>query len=280
MGVMMSIYMRMLRLGTRSAFWFAVGFGALFLVRVPFLFVHYVPYHLPFEPWVALVPLVGVLWGPPGILAVGVATALGDWMAGLRDALPLWHAVGFMGWAWSARALWVIRPPVEAREDADPEVTWSASLYFVVVSLPGAFVAAVCMGLGADLLRSYAFPYVAVITLCNHLVYLAVLGVFLYRVFQRALVSRFGCWDESHTPRRPSMLGAALQVVGAAGAWLIGMAVAIRMGYPARGPVVYGDTAGLRLLPGVLPFLLLFVIGLVCPPVKRRETGSMSSGTV
>ena len=292
---MATVDIQLFRLGTRSILWFVVVFGLLFLVRVPFLLFHYVPYHLPFEPWVALIPLVGMLWGVPAVLAVGAATALGDWLGGLRGALPVFHAAGMMAWAWSARSLWtgpktdangtaarrearpssLLRglaawPRGDVGEDVAP-VTWSASLHFLAISVPGALVAAAITALGADIVRSYPFSYVAFISACNHLAYLLVFGMVLYRVFERELVPRFGSWDEyAGKSQRPSSLGMLLQVVGAAGAWGLGYLVAVWLGYPGRGPAVMGDTAGMRLLPGVLPFLVLFFIGLFLPRTGKR----------
>lgn len=261
-------------LGSRSVLWFAAAFGLLFLVRVPFLLIHYVPYHLPFEPWAALIPLVGVLWGAPAVLAVGAATLLGDWMAGLRGALPVYHALGLMAWAWSARTLWVTRAPNrDTPEYEPPSVTWSAALYFLAISVPGAVAAAACMALGSDIVRSYPFSYVALITTVNHLFFLAVFGAVLYRLFEREVAVRFGTWDRmTGGTRRPAKWALILQTIGAAGAWGIGYGVAIRLGYPARGPTVLGDTVGLRLLPGVLPCLLVFGIGLFYPMHPRPAT--------
>ncbi len=263
--------MARLRSGSRSALWFAAAFGLLFLVRVPFLLIHYIPYHVPFEPWVALIPLLGVLWGAPAVLAIGAATVLSDWMGGLRGALPLYHGLGMMAWAWSARTLWIVRPPAESTPDAPARVPWSAALYFLVISLPGALVAATCIALGADFLRAYPFSYIATIAALNNVFFLLVFGAVLYRLFARVMVPHFGARDDdAEYAQRPAFLALFLQILGAVGAWGIGYLVAIRLGYPARGPVVLGDTAGMRLLPGVLPLLLLFGIGLFYPIIKKR----------
>lgn len=280
---MARINMHLFRSGTRFAVWFAMSFGLLFLVRVPFLLVHFVPYYVPFEPWAALIPLLGVLWGAPAVLAIGAGTALADWMGGLRGALPWYHTVGMMAWAWSARSLWVSplgkaekgapnadtrveeqERDVEAPTSASPSSgLWFAAFRFMAVAVPGAFLAAVFMALGSDLTRCYPFSYVARISVINYLFYLLVFGVVLYRAFKRHLIPRFG--EAKETPdngARVLFLGAVLQVVGAVGAWTIGHFVAAFLGYPARGPTILGDTVGARLLPGVVPFLILFGIGL------------------
>lgn len=276
---MTTVNIPLLRLGSRSVLWFVLAFGLLFLVRVPFLLIHYVPYHLPFEPWVALIPLLGVLWGAPAVLAVGVATGLGDWMGGIRGVLPVCHTVGMMTWAWSARTLWYARVTRDAAmEPPSVSVTWSAAFYFLVISLPGAVAASAWTALGADIGRNYPYSYAAFITICNHLFFLLIFGVVLYRACEREIVPRFGCWDQfATTHRHPSSLGLILQVAGAAGAWGIGYIVSVRLGYPARGPAVMGDTAGLRLLPGVIPFLILFTIGLLCPGKRRVNVLSVTS---
>lgn len=241
--------------------WFAASFLLVAVARTPFLFVYYLPYHLPFEPWVVLIPLLGALWGPPAILGMALAVAWGDRLSGMYVGLEYYHGTGLVAWGCSA---WTLT------RGATPTVSWRAALHWFVASLPGLATAITLMAMGSEIKRFYPFSYVASIALINHIVFLVVFGLMLYRVAVRYLVPKLGCWEaQRKTPARyPSIYGRGLQYAGGFGALITGLFFSFRLGYGVFDPVILGDTAGYTLLPGIAPFLFLMLVGLLCPPTR------------
>jgi hypothetical protein len=243
--------------------WFTFAFIVIAGARLPFLFVYYLPHHLPFEPWVVLIPLLGALWGPPAMLGAALAVGLGDRLSGMYAGLESYHVAGLMAWGWSA---WTLT------RGSMPASLWGASLHWLTASLPGLAAAVTAMAMGSEIMRFYPFSYVAGIALINHAVFLTVFGLMFYRVAVRYLTPKLGYWGENRkTPARyPSVYGRVLQYAGGFGALATGLFISVRLGYGPLDPVILGDTAGYTLLPGVAPFLFLMLIGTLCPPTRGK----------
>jgi len=246
--------------------WFGVALVSLLLARAPFLFVHYVPFTAPFEPGSPLIPLFGVMWGPPAFLAVVVASLAGDALAGMWDAGALFRATGAMLYAWSARVLWCAASGWSGMTK-EPPMGWGPAFRFVLVAGPGCAMYVTWTALGADALRWYPFAYVALVMLLHHTLFLGLLGVILYRGAMREVLPHLGAWcDRAEGDRmagRFTWRRVVLLTAGAFGGLAMGWVMSYRSGNPAWPPAMLGDAAGPALWLALLPFIALQVLGLV-----------------
>ena len=90
----------------RMAAWFILGTFFLLLARLPFFAAPMIPHYLEFNPGVALVPLLGVFWGPAAVWSALAASLLGDWITGIWSSLSIFKAVGMASMAFTAQYLW------------------------------------------------------------------------------------------------------------------------------------------------------------------------------
>ena len=255
------------------ALWFGLAFGVLLLARAPFLFVQYIPHAVPFEPASPLIPLFGVMWGPPAFLAVALASLAGDALAGMGDAGAVFRAIGAMLYAWSARALWCAASGWGSMT-REPPMGWAPAFRFVMVAGPGCVLYATWTALGADALRWYPFAYVAMVALIHHALFLGVLGVIIYRGAMRDVLPHCGAWCDPCAEADSAASWSWRRVIGltagAIGALGVGLALSYRSGHPAWPPAMMGDAAGPVLWLAMLPFIALQIMGLAGGRFKKR----------
>lgn len=151
----------------------------MLLLRVPFARLPVIPYCVEFNPAIALIPLLGALWGLPAALGAALGQFTGDLLLGELSGLTGFKTLGVFLMALSAWMLWNSRsmgsrPRRHAR-------SWGHTLRFLAISIPGTAAAAAWTGLGANLMRIYPASYVMELTLIHHLYFQLLAGGFFYQ---------------------------------------------------------------------------------------------------
>ncbi len=232
-----------------------------------------------------LIPLAGVMWGPPGALGCLAASLAGDAFGGMWGGLTPYRAAGHFLFAMTAHKLWELHA-LWSIEHARPHPRWASALRFLLIVWPGCFVDAVWPALGADRADLYPFPYFATILLLNHLVFVTVLGPALYRIASRELIPWLGSWRDVMR-RKPQWsrwtgVGPMLVLIGAMGAWLVGVSGSARAGIAVFDSHIIGTGAPRGVIAAVMAFLILQVAGIFWPwqsrwKVDKEHVGEQAS---
>ncbi len=218
--------------------------------------VHYIPHYVPFEPWVAIIPLAGLLWGMAGALSCATAVLAGDAMAGMWGSMSIYRALASLLLALNARHLSSCFGGIFMKPDI--QLSFADALRFILISVPGCFAAAACVGLGAEWHRLYPFPYVATITLMNHLVFLTVFGVVLIKVVVPRTVLFLGMLPVTGQADGPGS-GNIILIIGAAGSYFGGLMISRAYDMNAFTPVVIGTYGGGWVVTVVALFILIHI---------------------
>ncbi len=261
----------------RMVAWFLVTVVIIVLVRLPFIHTQIIPYYVDFNPGIVLVPIVGVFLGPAGVWGCFVASFVGDSLMGMWGPMSIFRGIGYFLFALSAKRLWDAYPSGAARGYAP---VWRATFRFILFAWPGCLIAAAWSALGAEILDLYPFVYVFFLQLMNHLLFVTILGVALYRIFARDFAPYFGTW-RSYLAKDVMILplscyGVILLVIGSLGACLAGLSIG-RFVYgislfqaltPGKS-MFLGTASGVAVIAGVAPFMGLQLLGLF----RRRKKG-------
>jgi energy-coupling factor transport system substrate-specific component len=211
-----------------------------------------------------VVPVVfSLLFGP----AAAWGSAFGNLIGDFFGTLGLGSIFGFVGnffYGLVAYKMWGKMGPFSARQPLDARSGRQLSEYLLVAFLASASCAAI-ISWGVDLFGLVPFGVLGPVITLNNFIAAAAIGPFLlWLLYPRAkrwdiLWTEIMEPDEISRPARP-WIGAALMWIGGIGALVVG--VAISTGFHAALPFKFGTgTTGLGVVMGVLPFLLLFVLG-------------------
>ncbi|MGD9875117.1 MAG: hypothetical protein AB7T27_12735 [Kiritimatiellia bacterium] len=257
----------------RMAAWFILGTVFLLLARLPFFAAPMIPNYIEFNPGIALVPLMGVFWGPAAVWSALLATLLGDWITGLWSSLSVWKALGIASMAFTAQYLWDTGAP-NAYAGRKHTRSWSSTFHYLHAASAGCFVAAAWTGLGADMARLYPFPYISALILAHHLIFVNLLGIAFYRFSVREVIPDWGNWrsameNEYPIPVPAHFASVSVWVTGTGACvagWLIG-AVFYRI-TPLR-PYVLGNYCGTGLAAVLIIFLAAHSFLLLRGPLRK-----------
>jgi energy-coupling factor transport system substrate-specific component len=219
-------------------------------VLIPFKIATIVPGFTEVRPGV-VVPLVfGLLFGPAAAWGAGIGNLIGDVLGG---TFGLGSIPGFVGNFLFALTPYKLLGPPPTGAALTGDATWKTTGRFVAAALPASAVCAATIAWGVDLLGFVPFAVLGPVIFLNNLVVGIVLGPVLLRLLLPRVAAWHLLWSDVMPPSLPRpervRLGRVLLWAGAVGMLLVGLAAAWGLG----GPLIAGT--------GVLPFLLLFLVG-------------------
>ena len=239
-----------------------ISFVVILAARLVFWPAQLIPFYLDFNPGIFLVPLLASGWGPSAVWGAVAAALVGDAITGLWSGMSAFNAAGVFTMGWIAQATWD-----HPRHTTAGNPGWPETLHFITVSWCGAFALAAWQGLGAEIMRLYAFPYFCSVALVHHLFFCTLLGVSFYRIAARDYFSRFGNWRQLMRRRAGHPLRDRARIwlwIGALGAATIGILSGwIFFHIPPWPPLTLGITCGPVIEALVIPFLLVQLLTLL-----------------
>jgi energy-coupling factor transport system substrate-specific component len=211
-----------------------------------------------------VVPVVfSLLFGP----AAAWGSAFGNLIGDFFGTLGLGSIFGFIGnffYGLVAYKLWGKMGPLSSRQPLEVRSRRQV-VEFLLVALLSSIACAVFIAWGVDLFGLVPFGFLGPIITLNNFIAAAILGPFLlWLLYPRA--KRWDIlWTEIMDPADVSRashpwLGVLLMWLGGIGALILG--VALSTGLYAALPFHFGSgSTGVGVVAGVLPFLILFVLG-------------------
>jgi energy-coupling factor transport system substrate-specific component len=241
----------------------ALTAGVYAAILIPLKGIPLIPGFTEIRP-ANVVPVVfSLLFGP----AAAWGSAFGNLIGDFFGTLGLGSIFGFVGnffYGLVGYKLWGKMGPLSVKQSLDVRSGRQLVEYLLVALLASASCAAI-ISWGVELFGLVPFGVLGPIITLNNFIAAAILGPFLlWLLYPRA--KRWDIlWTEimepdeiSHTAR--PWVGAALMWIGGMGALIVG--VVISTGFHAALPFEFGTgTTGVGVVAGVLPFLLLFVLG-------------------
>lgn len=212
--------------------WFLGSVVAVGVSRLLFSAVQPLPFYIQYNPGFALIPVVGMLFGPAGAWGSLVGVVLADGLGGLMSWLTPFRAFGAFLAAFSAQLLcgngWLSAPKKKRQEVS----SFGMAVRFLLAAVPGCLLAASWEGFGSEWLRLYPFPYVTSLLLAQYLAFAALIGTPLFVWGGHRLARQGRTWQavlcgdgQAHTRRMRVLLiwGSSLAVpaVGMAVSWHI-----------------------------------------------------------
>ncbi len=221
--------------------------GLFAAILIPFKGIPLIPGVTELRP-ANVIPLVfGLLFGPAGAWGAAFGNLIGDFFGTLGPGSLFGFWGNFLA-AYLPYQMWRGRP----LEPLSPH--W---LRFILAALLGGMSCALVVGFGLSSLKLFPFSIIAVAVILNNVLVALILGPFLLKL----LAPRVGRWDlyweeqmapEDCRPGPAPALGLILAWLGAAGGYLLGLAVSTGLlTWPALPP--------LPLLLAI--FLLLLILG-------------------
>ncbi len=211
-----------------------------------------------------VVPVVfSLLFGP----AAAWGSAFGNLIGDFFGTLGLGSIFGFIGnffYGLVGYKLWGKMGPVSSGQPLEVRSRRQV-VEFLLVALLSSIACAVFIAWGVDLFGLVPFGFLGPIITLNNFIAAAILGPFLlWLLYPRA--KRWDIlWTEIMDPADVSRashpwLGVLLMWLGGVGALILG--VALSTGLYAALPFHFGSgSTGIGVVAGVLPFLILFVLG-------------------
>jgi energy-coupling factor transport system substrate-specific component len=211
-----------------------------------------------------VVPVVfSLLFGP----AAAWGSAFGNLIGDFFGTLGLGSIFGFIGnffYGLVAYKLWGKMGPLSSGQPLEVRSRRQV-VEFLLVALLSSIACAVFIAWGVDLFGLVPFGFLGPIITLNNFIAAAILGPFLlWLLYPRA--KRWDIlWTEIMDPADVSRashpwLGVLLMWLGGIGALILG--VALSTGLYAALPFHFGSgSTGVGVVAGVLPFLILFVLG-------------------
>lgn len=211
-----------------------------------------------------VVPVVfSLLFGP----AAAWGSAFGNLIGDFFGTLGLGSLFGFIGnffFGLVPYKLWGKMGPLSSKQPLEVR-SGRQVLEYLLTALLASAVCAAFISWGVDLFGLVPFGFLGPIITLNNFIAAAILGPFLlWLLYPRA--KRWDIlWTEIMEPDEISQasrpwIGAGLMWIGGVGA--LGIGVALSTGLYAALPFHFGTgSTGVGVVAGVLPFLLLFVLG-------------------
>jgi energy-coupling factor transport system substrate-specific component len=241
----------------------ALTAGVYAAILIPLKGIPLIPGFTEIRP-ANVVPVVfSLLFGPAGAWGSAFGNLIGDFFG----TLGLGSIFGFAGnffYGLVPYKLWGKMGPFSAGQPLDAR-TGRLVFEFLLIGFLASTACADIISWGVDLFGLVPFGVLAPVITLNNFIAAAILGPFLlWLLYPRA--KRWDIlWTEIMEPGDIShaahpWIGAALMWIGAVGGLVVG--VAISTGAHAALPFHFGTgTTGLGVVAGVLPFLVLLVLG-------------------
>ncbi|MET0450356.1 MAG: QueT transporter family protein [Mycobacterium sp.] len=231
-------------------------------VLIPFKGIQVLP-HIDMRIATAMVPAMGIMFGPAGAFGAAIGNLIGDFFGGVTLGSAFGMISNFF-FAYVPYKVWYA-----TRGDNSPRTNTTRKLMkYVVASLAAtlAEMSILCAGIGGV---TQSLPYTVlppVLLVTNGLVPL-VLGGALIQLFGPRL-EKWGLLftqimspDDVPRRRRTNMLGVVLMVAGSAASIIGGLYMSL----------IVHEPVGLPLLAATGPFLLVFLFGNFLVGVDRKE---------
>jgi len=231
-------------------------------VLIPFKGIMVLP-HIDMRIATAMVPAMGIMFGPAGAFGAAIGNLIGDFFGGITLGSSFGMISNFF-FAYVPYKVWYAM-----RGDNRPRTNTKRKLMKYVAASVAATLAEMsilCAGIGGV---TQSLPYTVlppVLLITNGLVPL-VLGGALIQLFGprlekwNLLFTQIMSPDDVPRRRRTNMLGVVLMVAGSAASIAAGLYMSIVVGKPV----------GLPLLAATGPFLLVFLVGNFLVGVDRKE---------
>lgn len=247
----------------------ALSAGLYAAVLIPFKPFPLIPGITEIRVAQVLPPVLSLLFGPAAAWGTAVGNLIGDMVGGTFGPGSLFGFVGNFFLGLIPWALWGWLGPLSSREEPTMRNPRQV-VEFIVLTLISAIACATVIAWGLEVLRLLPFAVLGNVITLNNFLFPAVLGPVLLR-FLYERVKRWGLlWTdvlpEEDLSRGRGFLGAALTVVGALGAFVVGNAVSLGvLDVPAfgAGAASAGDprlVGNPLLLWGCAPFLVLLAL--------------------
>lgn len=228
---------------------------------IPFKVLPIIPGVTELRPGNAVPVVCSMLFGPAGAWGAAIGNLIGDFFGGFGPG-DLFGFIGNFLYGFLPYRAW------RALSDADPVPRTIAQwLAFLLVLGVGAGACALCVGWGLNLLGFVPFAVLGNVVLFNNFVMGALLAPLLLRAVYPRVKSAGLRVDDLEPPRARSRavrrLGLALAVLGVAGGLIAGNAIStghLEIAALATDPP---GTRAAQIGVGLLPFLLLVVIGML-----------------
>lgn len=228
---------------------------------IPFKVLPIIPGVTELRPGNAIPVVCSMLFGPAGAWGAAIGNLIGDFFGGLGPGDLFGFAGNFLYGFLPYRA-W------RALTDADPVPRTAAQwLAFLAVLAVAAGACALVVGWGLNLLGFVPFAVLGTVVFFNNFVMGALLAPLLLRAVYPRVRDAGLRIDDLEPPRARARavrrLGLALAAAGVLGGFVVGNAISTgQLEIAALATDPPGTRAG-QIGVGVLPFLLLLVIGLL-----------------
>ena len=224
-------------------------------ILIPLKFFPIIPGFTEARPANAIPVVFSLLFGPAAAWGSAFGNLIGDFFGTLGPG-SIGGFIGNFFYGYIPYKLWGKMGPLSSRQALDSRSGRWLIEYLLLAALASASCAAI-ISWGLELLGFVPFVVVAPIITLNNFAFAALLGPFiLWLMYPRA--KRWDIlWTEILEPGEISRvgrpwIGAILMWVWVIGALVVGVTIATG---------VYAGAAGIGVVAGVFPFLVLFVIG-------------------
>jgi energy-coupling factor transport system substrate-specific component len=241
----------------------ALTAGVYAAILIPLKGIPLIPGYTEFRPANAIPVVFGLLFGPAGAWGSAFGNLIGDFFG----TLGLGSIGGFIGnffYGYIPYKLWGRMGFLSAKQPLDSRSARAIVEYLLIALLASASCAAI-ISFGTELFGLVPFGVLGSVITLNNFLFAGILGPFLlWLLYPRA--KRWDIlWTEIMDPAeisRPpqAWMGVILMWIGGLGALVVGLLIST--GLYAALPFAFGTgSTGLGVVAGVLPLLVVFVIG-------------------
>jgi len=228
---------------------------------IPFKVLPLIPGVTELRPGNAVPVVCSMLFGPAGAWGAAIGNLIGDFFGGIGPG-DLFGFVGNFLYGFLPYRAW------RALTDADPvpRTVWQWALFLAVLAV-AAGACALCVGWGLNMLGFVPFAVLGNVVFFNNFVMGALLAPLLLRAVYPRVKDAGLRVDDLETPRTRSRavrrLGLALAAIGVIGGFVVGNAISTGQLEIAALLTDPPGTRAAQIGVGLLPFLLLILIGML-----------------
>ncbi len=210
--------------------------------------------------------IFGLMFGPAGAWGAAIGNAIGDVFGGTFGWGSIFGFIGNFYLGFLPYKLWGAIRLVPQNDLAPTTNSLRKLVAYIVVTIVAAAACAIIIAWFLDLIGLIPFAFLSVVITLNNSIAALVLGPpLLLLLYPR--VKRWGLFwtdimdKEDVAPGFAPSIGALLAVVGALGGLIVGVGISTGLYGQALFQFATGETGQVGVWLGVLPFLILIVIG-------------------